>query len=347
GAVNTVQDINERYGVGSRDVVLGLSSLSFDLSVYDVFGVLGAGGTLVLPEAGRGRDPEHWLSLMRRHGVSIWNSVPALLQMLVQWQELEGEGLGERLRLVLLSGDWIPVSLPDEIRKLAPAACVVSLGGASEASVWSNLFEVAQVEPSWKSIPYGHGMRNQQLLVLDQRLAPRATWVTGDIYLGGVGLAQGYWADAAQTAERFLTHPRTGQRLYRTGDLGRYREDGEVEFLGRADTQVKLQGYRVELGEIESVLRAHSLLREAVVLVQGERGGLQRLIAYLVPEPEAAGDAILNDQAFWRDYLSLKLPHYMIPNLFLSLDHLPLSANGKVDRSALPTPERAQAASER
>src|SRR6185436_3771518 len=284
---------------------------------------------------------------MRRHGVSIWNSVPALLQMLVQWQELEGEGLGERLRLVLLSGDWIPVSLPDEIRKLAPAACVVSLGGASEASVWSNLFEVAQVEPSWKSIPYGHGMRNQQLLVLDQRLAPRATWVTGDIYLGGVGLAQGYWADAAQTAERFITHPRTGQRLYRTGDLGRYREDGEVEFLGRADTQVKLQGYRVELGEIESVLRAHSLLREAVVLVQGERGGLQRLIAYLVPEPEAAGDAILNDQAFWRDYLSLKLPHYMIPHLFLLLDHLPLSANGKVDRSALPTPERAQAASER
>jgi amino acid adenylation domain-containing protein len=284
GALNTLVDLNHRFGVGPEDRVLGLSSLSFDLSVYDIFGVLGAGGCLVLPEPAAARDPERWADLIERDRVTLWNSVPALMEMLVEHAAGAGGSRLAPLRLAMLSGDWIPVGLPDRIRELNPGMRVISLGGATEASIWSILYPIERVEPGWASIPYGQPMVNQTFHVLDDSLADRPTWVPGELFIGGIGVAQGYWRDAEKTAARFLRHPRTGERLYRTGDLGRYLPDGNIEFLGREDFQVKIQGYRIELGEIETALERHPAVRAGVVQAVGENRNNRRLVAYVVPD---------------------------------------------------------------
>ncbi|HZB94544.1 MAG TPA: amino acid adenylation domain-containing protein, partial [Herpetosiphonaceae bacterium] len=248
GALNTICDLNQRFGVGPEDRVLALSALSFDLSVYDVFGTLAAGGTIVLPDARGSRDPAHWAALLAQHQITLWNSVPALMELLAGYIEQHPPRTPLPLRLILLSGDWIPIGLPARLQELLPQAQLTSLGGATEASIWSILYPITQVDPTWTSIPYGTPLRNQQWHVLDAALQPRPDWVPGELYIGGVGLAQGYWRDEEKTAARFITHPQTGERLYRTGDLGRYWPDGTIEFLGREDFQVKIQGYRIELG---------------------------------------------------------------------------------------------------
>jgi amino acid adenylation domain-containing protein len=286
GAVNTVLDVNERFAVGQDDRILALSSLSFDLSVYDLFGALAAGGAVVMPAAGR--DPASWAEAIGRWRVTIWNSVPALAAMLVEHGAGRALPLAS-LRLALLSGDWIPVTLPDRLRALAPAARMVSLGGATEASIWSVLYPIDRVDPSWTSIPYGRAMLNQRLYVLDSQLQPRPPWVPGDLYIGGIGLAHGYWRDDERTRASFVDHPRTGERLYRTGDLGRWLPDGDVEFLGREDTQVKIQGHRIELGEIEAALEALPEVRSAVAAAIGPNRFERRLVAYVVPRSPSPG----------------------------------------------------------
>ncbi len=288
-ALNTIAEINNRFTVGPNDRVLALSSLSFDLSVYDIFGVLASGGTIVLPDAGSGKDPAEWLALIRRERVTLWNSVPALMRILMEFVEgLPDAGL-DTLRLVMMSGDWIPVSLPDRIRRHAHSAQVVSLGGATEASIWSIWYEIAKVEQTWTSIPYGVPMRNQTFHVLNERLEDCPVWVPGRLFIGGAGLARGYWRDEVLTNRRFFVHPRTSERLYETGDLGRYLPDGTIEFLGREDFQVKIGGHRVELGEIETALLAHPGVKAAVVTVGGEARGDKHLIAYVVRHGERSG----------------------------------------------------------
>ncbi|HEY6320738.1 MAG TPA: amino acid adenylation domain-containing protein, partial [Thermoanaerobaculia bacterium] len=283
-AVNTVLEVNRRFGVGASDRVLALSSLSFDLSVYDLFGLLSAGGAVVTIEAGAERDPGRWAELIAAHGVTVWNTVPALLEMLVEHAAGRAEvaaALGT-LRLVLLSGDWIAVDLASRLRRLVPGARVVSLGGATEASIWSIAQEIGEVEEGWTSVPYGRPLANQQFAVLDGELRPRPVWVAGELYIGGLGVARGYLGDAVRTAQSFVCDPQSGERLYRTGDLGRYWPDGTIEFLGREDTQVKISGHRVELGEIESALERHPRVRSAVAAAVGPRRGPRRLVAYVV-----------------------------------------------------------------
>ncbi|MFG2994504.1 amino acid adenylation domain-containing protein [Streptomyces sp. NPDC048257] len=329
-AVNTVDDIGTRCAVGPQDRVLGLSSLSFDLSVYDVFGVLGAGGALVLPAPGEDRDPGRWAALADEHRVTLWNTVPLLLELLVEHCEQQGAGFPRSLRTALLSGDWIPLSLPGRVRAVAAGAPeLISLGGATEAAIWSIWHPIERIDPEWRSIPYGTPLRNQTFHVLDADLTDKPDHVTGDLYIGGVGVAQGYWGDPERTAAQFTAHPVTGERLYRTGDLGRYRPDGTLELLGRDDFQVKIGGHRIELGEIEAVLGAHPGVRTAVVVAQDAR----RLIGYAVPE----SGADLADQEL-RTHLAAKLPSYMVPAVVVTLDRLPTGANGKLDRRALPAP---------
>lgn len=300
-AQNTIAAINERFAVGASDRVLALSALSFDLSVYDIFGVLGAGGSVVLPDAESGRDPQAWARLISEQRVSVWNSVPALMQMLVEsvsggergekGERAAGGGVMESLRLVLLSGDWINVSLPGRIRQVSRGAQVVSLGGATECGIWSVMHEIEEVKEEWRSIPYGRPLANQRLYVLNEKGESSPEGVTGEIYIGGAGLALGYKGDEEKTRERFIsrglgagTEPgESRERLYRTGDLGRYAREGWIEFLGREDTQVKVQGHRIELGEVEAALCGHEGVKEAVVAAVGEAGGLRRLIAYVVP----------------------------------------------------------------
>ncbi len=330
GAVNTIVDVNERFHVGPADRVLALAALTFDLSVYDIFGPLAAGGAVVMPEALRQSDPAHWLDLLERHQVTIWNTVPAMMEMLVE--HCAGRrALPADLRLVLLSGDWIPVNLPERVRALSDKVEVVSLGGATEASIWSVIHPIGEVDAGATSIPYGVPMRNQTLHVEDQAFEPRPVFVPGQLYIGGAGVALGYWRDDERTAERFVRHPRTGERLYRTGDVARYLPDGTLEFLGRDDQQVKVQGYRIELGEIEAALLQHARVRAAVATVRGKERGPKSIAAYVVGDkgaPPSPGEL--------RALLLSKLPEYMVPQSFGVLDALPLGPNGKVDRRLLP-----------
>ena len=328
-AANTLADVTERFGVGPADRVLGVSSLSFDLSVYDVFGVLGAGGALVLPDVDDVRDPGRLAELARWHRVTVWNTVPALFEMLVEHCERTGEPLPGALRLVLLSGDWIPLSLPGRVG--GPE--LHSLGGATEAAVWSIWHPITGVDPDWRNIPYGTPLRNQTFHVLDEAMRPKPDFVPGELFIGGAGVALGYRGQPRQTAESFPRHPVTGERLYRTGDLGRYLPDGSIEFLGRRDDQVKIGGHRVEPGEVEAVLGGHADVRAAVVVATGAPTGPKRLVAYVVP---AAGSDV--DEAGLTAFLAGTLPAYSVPSAVVLLPSLPLSANGKVDRAALPVP---------
>lgn len=282
GAVNTVLDINRRFNVGPEDRVFALSSLSFDLSVYDIFGALAAGAAIVFPDASRAQEPEHWLERVYSAGVTIWNSVPALLNLLADHTYTSGRVLPKHLRLCMLSGDWIPLSLPDAVHRLLPDVRIISLGGATEASIWSIAYPIDAIDTHWQSVPYGRPLDNQRFHVLNEALSPCPVWVPGQLYIGGIGLARGYWKDPDKTAASFITHPRTGERLYRAGDLGRYWSDGNIEFLGREDQQVKINGYRVELGEVETALLQHESVKEVVVHAVGAVDRGRRLVAYVV-----------------------------------------------------------------
>jgi amino acid adenylation domain-containing protein len=333
GAANTILDLNDRFGVGPGDAALSVSSLGFDLSVYDIFGLLAAGGRVVLPDATQWREPAEWFALMHEHRVTVWNSVPALMEMLVEHVASRGEQWPASLRLVLLSGDWIPVGLPERIRALGAGVEVISLGGATEASIWSIAYPIESVDSSWDSIPYGRPLRNQRFAVLNDALEPAPVWVPGQLYIGGAGLARGYWRDEEKTRASFITHPRTGERLYRTGDLGRYLPGGDIQFLGREDLQVKVHGYRIELGEIEAALLQHEAVQTAVVVAVGTSNESRRLVGYVV-----RGSADTVDADALTAFLETKLPDYMVPAQIVTLDALPLTSNGKVDRGRLANP---------
>jgi len=331
GAVNTICDINARFNVGPKDKTIALSALSFDLSVYDIFGMLAVGGTIVMPQAADIRNSQQWLKLLNKHQVTLWNTVPAFVGLLTEYVESRPETSVESLRLIMMSGDWIPLSLSGKIQQRFNQPEVISLGGATEASIWSILYPIKQIDPAWKSIPYGKPMQNQQFHVLNSAMEDCPVWVPGQLYIGGIGLAKGYWRDSEKTAKAFIIHPRTGHRLYNTGDLGRYLSDGNIEFLGREDFQVKIQGFRVEIGEIEAALMQHPKVKTAVIDAKGAVQAEKQLVAYFVP----VSDAVLSAEAL-QDFLRQKLPGYMIPASYVPLFELPLSANGKVDRKALP-----------
>lgn len=328
-AVNTIRAVNELTGLRSSDRVLALSRFTFDLSVWDMFGLFGAGGALVLPDPARRLEAAHWLELMHRHQVSIWNSVPPFLQILAAHLEHHPAALPP-LRCALLSGDWIPLGLPGRIRAFWPELRLFSLGGATEASIWSNFFPVEDVLPQWKSIPYGKPLANQRFFILDRHGSDCPDWVPGELHIAGDGLADGYLKDPERTAERFIRHPGTGEDLYATGDLGCYMPDGNIEFLGRQDNQVKINGYRVELGEVENTLMEHPFVEQAAALtVRGRQAG-QVLAAFVACRP---GTSPAPEEL--QQWLAERLPSFLVPGMILMRESLPLTSSGKVDRKSL------------
>ncbi|KAF3468909.1 AMP-binding protein [Streptomyces sp. Tu 3180] len=334
----TVDDITDRLAVGPSDRVLGLSALSFDLSVYDVFGVLGAGGALVLPDPDGERDPQHWMDLVERHRVTLWNTAPALMQMVLDLAEADPRSAAGQLaplRRVLLSGDWIPVTLPDRLRALVPEVEVISAGGATEAAIWSICHPVGEVPRQWRSIPYGRPLREQFFHVLDDEGRPRPVGRAGELHIAGRGLARGYAGDEEQTAARFPVHPVLGERVYRTGDLGMWRTDGTIEFLGRRDRQVKIRGHRIELGEIESVLDRLPQVRRAVASVTRGPDGRPRLLAHAALTPGALLREPDTVRAELHAALERSLPVFMVPHRIVLTDALPVTANGKIDHARL------------
>ncbi|HEY0781524.1 MAG TPA: non-ribosomal peptide synthetase, partial [Thermoanaerobaculia bacterium] len=342
GRVSNFCDFNRRYAIGPGDRVLALSSLSFDMSAYDILGTLAGGGAIVLPRPDEVREPAAWVALLTRHRVTVWHSVPALLTMLVEVLATRADAAPAALaalRVVLLGGDWIPVALPERLCALGSQARVVSLGGATEVSMDSILYEVAAVDPAWRSIPYGRPMANQTACVLSPGGEPAPVGVAGGLLLGGVGVGHGYFGRPDLTAERFVPDPHAalrgtpGARLYRTGDLARYGADGVIELLGRLDNQVKIRGYRIELAEIAAALRRHPAVGEAVVVAKDGPAGGKSLVAYCVTDGAGAAAAEL------RAHLEGVLPAFMVPHAIVLLAALPLTPNGKLDRRALPEPE--------
>lgn len=290
GALNTIHDVNRRFGVGTGDRVLALSAFSFDLSVYDIFGMLAAGGALVLPDADKDRDPAHWAALMRAHAVSLWNTTPAMLQMLSAYLDYHPAEVPSGLRMAWLSGDWIPLDLVPAVRRHWPKLKIISMGGATEASIWSIYYPIEGLAPGWRSIPYGKPLGGQKMHVLDKELEASPEWVPGEIYISGLGLAKGYINDAEKTDAHFIIHPKSGEPYYRTGDMGRFHPEGYIEFLGREDQQVKINGFRVELGEIESALLQSPDVEKAVAVSLdsgGDAAAQKTLAAFVTPKVDA------------------------------------------------------------
>ncbi|MFF0161847.1 amino acid adenylation domain-containing protein [Streptomyces sp. NPDC005263] len=337
---NVVADCHKRFGITPEDRFFAISAFNFDLSVWDVFGALSAGAALVMPDRDRAVDPAHWLELCESAGVTVWNSVPAIVSLLHD-QALADGTVPPALRLVMMSGDRVPPALPAALRRLKPDVDVISLGGPTETTIWNILHPVGPDEDGSESIPYGRPNANNRAYVLDRDGQDCPDWVTGEICAAGTGLARGYWGDEARTAERFGHDSRRGERLYRTGDLGRYLPDGSIAILGRSDFQIKVNGYRIEAGEVETRLVALDAVAKAVV---AGRPGAQgdRLVAHLVPTGERRPDVAELREALRRD-----LPDYMVPTAVIWHDELPLTKNGKVDRGKLadvPVEDTARAA---
>ncbi|WP_194825767.1 non-ribosomal peptide synthetase [Nocardia sp. XZ_19_231] len=329
-AMNTIDDLNERFDLGPADRALALSALEFDLSVYDIFGLLAVGGAVVTVDDAQRTDPAVWVELIRRHQISMLNCVPSLLDMLLTAASTTAtvsEPLTS-LRAVILGGDWVDVALPARLAAVAPNSRFAGLGGATETAIHSTICEVvdARVPAEWTAVPYGTPLRNVRCRVVGPAGNDCPDWVSGELWIGGDGVAAGYRNDPERTADRFVAHE--GLRWYRTGDLARYLPDGGLEFLGRADHQVKIRGYRVELGEVESALRAVPGVRHAVAAVVGTAA--PKLVALVVPSP---GET-LHVEAVLAATADL-VPSYMVPTRLELLPELPLTPNAKPDRKAI------------
>lgn len=384
--VNVLDWINQYNHISHQDTLLFVTSLCFDLSVYDIFGTLAAGGCIYIANRAQLQEPQQLASLLLNQPITIWDSAPAALGQLlpilehihpshepnkeptvvIQPPPSSGATLTIRptedsarslpsLRLVMLSGDWIPVTMPAAIQKHFPQAQVLSLGGATEAVIWSNYYPVQQIPANAMSIPYGQPMRNARYYILDEFLHPCPLDVPGDLYIGGDCLALGYAAAPALTAEKFLPDPyatKPGSRMYATGDRARYHSNGNMEFLGRKDHQIKIRGFRIELGEIESVLAQHPAIQQSLVTAK-ERQGQKYLVGYVIPKENispvsppqsniALSEPSLNaslPESQLKAFLQQKLPEYMIPETWVFLHEFPLNSNGKIDRRRLPEPE--------
>ena len=263
-AVNTIDDIIERFDISEVDRAIGISALDFDLSVFDLFGMLSAGGSLAIIPDEKRKEPEYWKMIMDEHNITVWNTVPALFEMLMIYSNPNDEL--RNLRLVLVSGDWVKPNLYKELRMRSTHCRFIALGGATEASIWSNMFEVTEVDPSWDAVPYGKALSNQEFRIVengvDVPLGKR-----GELWIGGDGLAKGYVSMPEQTAVSFVT--KNGRRWYRTGDYGYLKPDGNIIFCGRKDSQVKLNGFRIELGEIDGKIRDLKDVSNSITILTG------------------------------------------------------------------------------
>jgi amino acid adenylation domain-containing protein len=334
GVVNRIAWAQRAYGLTPDDRVLQKTPVSFDVSVPELFWPLAVGARLVLARPGGQRDPAYLMRRIEEQGVTTVHFVPPMLQVfLAQLSQMSQTGLDRcrSLRQVMASGEALPAELAARFHELLGGAPGITelhnLYGPTEASVEVTAHR-ALPGPARRTVPIGRPIANLGIWLLDRELQPVPLGVPGELYIGGMGLARGYLRRPGLTAERFVPHPlgRPGERLYRTGDLARFSADGEIEFLGRTDDQVKLRGFRIEPGEIEAALAGHPAVREAAVVVREER-----LAAYVVPAGPGPGP----EAGELRDALRRVLPEHMVPADFTLVDALPLTPSGKVDRGAL------------
>jgi amino acid adenylation domain-containing protein len=351
--INLLHSTQPLFQFNESDVWTGFHSCAFDFSVWEIWGCLLSGGRLLVIPVELTRSPEGFWAFLYEEKVTVLNQTPSALRHLLAENSKFASFPGNMsLRLIICGGDALPGELASSILKWGIP--LWNFYGPTEATVWATIHEIKSIDVRKPSIPIGRPLANIKTYILDSQLQVVPVSVPGELCLGGIGLARGYFNDADLTALKFIPSPFGGEsisRLYRTGDLARYLPDGNIEFLGRVDNQVKIRGYRIELGEIEVALNQHPGVRESVVLVyngvlghgsDGENTKSrienpkldQRLVAYVVPEqPSPPSGSEL------RSFLRDKLPEYMIPSTFVILDELSLTPSGKVDRKALPPPD--------
>jgi amino acid adenylation domain-containing protein len=335
GLANRILWMQEAFDIGDGDRVLQKTPYTFDVSVWEFFWPLMTGACLVVAKPGGHKDPDYLAKLMAEERISVLHFVPSMLQSFLghggsaaQLPDCTG------LRYVMCSGEALSPGLVDRFHSLKPnGAELHNLYGPTEAAI--DVTHWLCESPSDDPLPIGTAIANTSLYVLDSALEPVPVGVAGDLWIGGVQVSRGYLGRPGLTSDTFIADPHTatpGARMYRTGDIARRRADGALVYLGRSDFQVKLRGFRIELGEIESVLLGHGAIREAAVLLREDRAGDPRLVGYLVAE----GSHVPVDLG---PYLRGKLPDHMVPSDWVALEALPITANGKLDRKALPAPE--------
>ncbi|MBF3250499.1 amino acid adenylation domain-containing protein, partial [Pseudomonas aeruginosa] len=332
--------MQQAYGLGVGDTVLQKTPFSFDVSVWEFFWPLMSGARLVVAAPGDHRDPAKLVALINREGVDTLHFVPSMLQAFLQDEDVAS---CTSLKRIVCSGEALPADAQQQVFAKLPQAGLYNLYGPTEAAI--DVTHWSCVEEGKDAVPIGRPIANLGCYILDGDLEPVPVGVLGELYLAGRGLARGYHQRPGLTAERFVASPFVaGERMYRTGDLARYRADGVIEYAGRIDHQVKLRGLRIELGEIEARLHERADVREAAVAVQEGANG-KYLVGYLVPGETQRSSAdspagLMVEQGAWferiKQQLRADLPDYMVPLHWLVLDRMPLNANGKLDRKALP-----------
>jgi amino acid adenylation domain-containing protein len=318
-----------KFNLTQKDNCLWVCSISFDLSIFDIFAMLSVGGKITLTSDTERKNIQSLAHLLLQHNITIWNSAPPVLTSLVRYLEiLDVQTLP--LRLILLSGDWIPTELPGRIEKICNKAKIYSLGGATEATVWSNYHLVTGDSTKCPSIPYGKPIQNSKYYILDEKMALCPPMIPGELCISGVCLADGYYNQPEATDERFRIANIEGEqvRVYRTGDLAFFHADGEIRLLGRMDHQVKIRGHRVELNEIKICLRDKCGVIESEV-VPYKQHAQTVLIAFLVCQETE------KDTEYFQHKLRMHLPDYMLPKHLIILPKMPVTQNGKIDRDAL------------
>ncbi|WP_128546196.1 non-ribosomal peptide synthetase [Larkinella soli] len=332
GIIRLVQQPD--YAVLDASTVLLMhSSISFDASLFEIWGSLTNGGRLVLLP-GRHPGPGDYRQMIREEAINTLFLTTALFNVLIDTGLLQGHS---SLKYLLTGGEAASVRSMRAAREQLPSCRILNVYGPTENTTFSTWFEEADLAPDAETVPIGRPVSQTRVYLLDGSRNPVPVGVPGELFVGGAGLADGYLNRPDLTADRFVPdpfRPGTGERLYRTGDLGRYRPDGAIDFLGRMDQQVKIRGYRIEPGEIENVLRAHPNVREALVTVREPVPGDKRLVAYLIP-----GSGSLSTESV-REFLRERLPEYLVPSAWVTLSAFPLTPNGKIDRNALPAPNR-------
>lgn len=319
--VNFLTAIQQNLQLKNTDRLLSVTTLSFDIAVLEIFLPLTTGAKLILVSREVATNGTELLQELNNSAVTVMQATPATWRMLLDagWE-------GNPQLKILCGGEALPENLASQLNQRA--SIVWNLYGPTEATIWSTIHQVDKHETK---VSIGRPIANTQIYILDKNLQPLPVGVSGELYIGGAGVARGYFNQPELTKEKFIPNPfNSTTLLYKTGDLARYLTNGEVEYLGRIDYQVKLRGFRIELGEIEAVLEQHPVVRQCVVMAREDVSG-QRLVAYLVAENVATDEL--------RQYLRRKLPEYMIPSAFVILDSLPLTPNGKVNRRGLPAPE--------
>ncbi|MHC5857706.1 amino acid adenylation domain-containing protein [Nostoc sp.] len=343
GICNRLLWMQDAYQLTVIDKVLQKTPFSFDVSVWEFFWPLITGACLVVAQPEGHRDTNYLVNLITQQQITTLHFVPSMLQLFLEAENIE---TCKCLKRVIASGEVLPVQLEKGFFNRLDAE-LYNLYGPTEAAVdvtyWACIHQSSPKDNSithQNTVPIGHPIANIQIYLLDEYLNPIPVGVTGEVYIGGVGVGRGYLNSPELTAQRFIPNPFSSQsatRLYKTGDLGRYLPNGEIEYIGRIDHQVKVRGFRIELGEIEAYLSQHPAIRETVVVVRSDSADSQRIVAYVVPQKEQT--LTITEL---RGFLESKLPNYMVPTAFVILEALPLTPNGKVDRKALPVPDATQ-----